>query len=124
MNYYDNFETFEYDTYKIISGWMDTDGVVHKCSWGKHTSLAYDLIREYNFEEEFEEAESKSCMENARDWLVRVKNWILLDNPNYDKKTQVIQYNPLKKRTKKQTNELLELFKEYIEIQRYIMEEM
>jgi beta-galactosidase beta subunit len=63
-------------------------------------------------------------MENARDWLVRVKNWILLDNPNYDKKTQVIQYNPLKKRTKKQTNELLELFKEYIEVQRYIMEEM
>lgn len=54
-------------------------------------------------------------MENARDWLIRVKKFILLDNPRYDYKTQVIQYNPICKHPKSQINKLLTLF-EYIDI--------
>lgn len=122
MNYYDNFESFEYETYKIVSGWLDTSGNLYKCSWGKHTSEAYDLIRELDYEEEYEEDERASCMENARDWLVRKKNWVLLDNPSYDKKTQVIVYNPLKKHTKAQLDTLFELFKDSVGITNYIME--
>ena len=124
MNYYDNFETFEYDTYNIVSGWLDTKGVLHKCGWGQHTELAYDLIREYNYEDEYDMDEQATSTENCREWLIRKKNWILLDNPTHNKKTQVIIYNPLKKKTKDQLKRMLDLFEQYIGIQKFIMGEM
>ena len=124
MNYYDNFEIHEIYTSRIQSGWLDNKGIFHTCRWGKHTELAYDLIEQYGWQSNFWEDEAKNCMENARDWLVRVKGWVLLDNPYHDNHTQKIVYNPLKKRTKAQINKLLKLFEGSPLVIEYIMEEL
>lgn len=114
-NYYDYFKSFEIELQYIISGWLDNRGKFYECYWGQHTSLAYEIVRENNWMEEYHNAEKNCCMENARDWLIRVKKYILLDNPCYDHKTQVLQYNPICKHSKSQINKLLTLF-EYSDI--------
>ena len=110
-NYYDNFETKEMELSYVMSGWLDTRGNFYECDWGDHTMLSYDIIREHeNWYNEYHKWEQETATANSREFLVKEKNFVLLDCPYCNNKTQVITYNPLKRRTKSQTNKLLELF--------------
>lgn len=107
MNYYEQFDTQVLTVDKIISGWLAPNAEFYPCRWGKHTDKAFDVIEKLGIDEEFWEYEHKTCTANVRDWLV-LRNFILLDNPSDDKKTQYITYNTIKKRTKAQEKWLLE----------------
>lgn len=121
---YDMLEFAEVHVDNVQSGWVDTKGEFYQCKWGKHTDLAYDLITKHGMLDEYWEAEEKNCMENARDWLVIEKNWILLDNPGNTSNEQTIIYNPLVARPKAQRNKLLDLFEYDLCMLEYITEEM
>ena len=114
--YYDYFEYYKIELPYIISGWLDTRGNFYEIEWGCHTTLAYDLVRKNNW---IDDSRKYDCM---RDYLIKEKKFILLDNPTGNNKTQVIQYNPLCKHTKSQINKLLELFSYSDVMIKYIVE--
>ena len=109
-NYYEHFESFEIELPYVQSGWLDNKGRFHECPWGEHTSAAFDLINENGWYIDFREHRSYKLSENGRDYLVKERKFILLDNPTQNQRTQVVQYNPLCKHTKTQINALLKLF--------------
>lgn len=121
-SYYSYFKSYKIELPYIISGWLDTYGNLHKCGWGEHTEVAFDLIKEKGWYLEFRKCRSQWLSENSRDFLVKEKKFILLDNPTHNKKTQVIQYNPHCKHTKRQINKLLELFSYSNDMTKYIIE--
>lgn len=114
-NYYDYFESFKVELPYIISGWLDNRGKFYECGWGDHTRMAFDLINENGWYMDFRKVRSERISENGRDYLVKEKRFILLDNPTRNKHTQIITYNPLCKHSKSQINKLLTLF-EYSDI--------
>lgn len=118
VNFYDNFETYKIKLLYIISGWLDTKGNFYKCQWGKHTSKAFDIMRENGWLQDYH---NKNYLD-ANDYLIKEKNYILLDCPYCDNRTQIITYNPLKKHTKSQINKLLDLFEYSGDMTLYIME--
>lgn len=77
--------------------------------------MAFDLINENDWYMDFRKVRSKRLSENGRDYLVKEKKSILLDNPTKNEHAQVIIYNPLCKHSKSQINKLLTLF-EYSDI--------
>lgn len=122
-SYYDSFETYKIELPYVVSGWLDTRGKFYECDWGDHTSLAFDIMREHNgWYLDYHNARGKYISENGRDYLVREKNFILLDCPYCNNKTQLMTFNPLKKHTKSQINKLLELFEYNGDMTMYIME--
>lgn len=120
--YYDYFEIFKIDLPYIQSGWLDGKGRFHKCSWGEHTNMAFELINKNGWYMNFRNVRSERLSENGRDYLVKEKKFICLDNPTKNERTQVITYNPLCKHTKSQINALLKLFEYSEEMTMYILE--
>lgn len=121
LTFYDYFEEYEQELPYVVSGWVSPSGVFSKCRWGEHTNTAYDIVKESNLMEEFHELEQKTCTANVRDFLIKDKNYILLDNPTMDGRTQVIQYNPIRKHPRRQVDRLLELFEYNGDMTMYII---
>ena len=117
-NYY---EQFEIELPYTKSGWLDTKGNFYKCPWGEHTSEAFDYINRNGWYKTFREHRQYEISCNGRDYLVKEKKWILIDNPTMNNRTQVVQYNPLTKHPKAQVNALLKLFDYNGDIQLEIM---
>ena len=108
LNYYANFEIVCSKCDSIVSGFLAPNGNFIECGWGEHTNLAYEILKENNWDEEYGKGRY-AYSEYARDFLIRRKFYILFDNPSNDGKMQKVIFNPFPKRTKVQMNKLLEL---------------
>ena len=111
VTYYSNFKVLKRDIKKVLSGWVSPDGTFDDCLYGEHAFLAREYVVEQDLRSELAEAREQ-YRESAKDFLIRVKKYILLDCPACNDRTQWITFNPLVKRNKKQVEAVLELFKD------------
>lgn len=114
--YYDHFEFAEFTVKKYISGWLSPQGKFYPCKWGKHTNEIYDILEELGMLEMFWELEDHGFCEGAREWVIKEKGWILLNNPYGDEQTQVVVFNPLMKHNKKQMKAFEKLFETELDV--------
>lgn len=120
--YYSNFDTNMFIVKKVKSGWLLPDGTFDECLYGEHSELATMYIDENGWRMERNKERHKHLGEYGRDFLVRLKGYILLDSPSCNDNKQYITFNPLKKYSKKQINTLLDLFVDEPEVYNYIVE--
>lgn len=84
----------------------------------------YDLLAEKGQLEEFWDYEDKGICEGAREWVIQVKGWILLNNPYGGNTIQVVAFNPLMKHTKRQLKALDELFENEEHVVQGVLEKL
>lgn len=123
LNYYANFEIVTVKCNHIVSGWLAPSGVFDECGWGEHTELAYDILEQNDWYEDYYNNKFY-CTEDARDFLVRRKFYILFDNPCADKKTQKIIFNPFVRRTKVQINKMFNLIEHSDELTNIMLQKL
>lgn len=122
-NYYSNFETVRHRGQSIVSGWLAPDGDFIECGWGEHTDIAYQILNNKGFKEEYR-ASRYYWRETAGDFLVRRKFYMLFDNPSRDEETQKITFNPFIKRPRIQINKMFELIQDNKELMVIMMNKL
>lgn len=122
-NYYSNFELVRCEGDSIVSGFLSPDGTFEECEWGEHTNLAYEILERDNLYEEYRK-NKYYLSEDARDFLIRQKFYILFDNPSRNYTTQNIIFNPFIRRTKSQLNKLFELIENNKQLTEIMMQKL
>lgn len=111
-NYFDNFETITLGANKVISGWVAPDGTFEDCLYGEHSEMAFEIIKEKGWVDEWRTSRHNHICKYSRDFLIHTKNYVLLDCPTCNDKDQSITFNPLLRHPKAQVNTLLKLFED------------
>lgn len=78
-------------------GWLSPTGDFTEGDWGEHETVAYNIIKEKRF---YEEYKKNSIVDTARDFLSEVKGYVLIHNPGGFGGYIVSHVKPLTKKQK------------------------
>lgn len=107
-NNIDNLKNNKKNYKEIKYGLLSPSGIFYEEEWGKHSELAYKIIKENNWIDEYYSQDDKNNRHfNFSDFLVYDKNYVLIHNPYLLGNDINVEHNNF---TKKQLNFLYDYF--------------